>query len=119
MARSQGAEVIDFNSEHPVKAIQRLTGKIGVDRAIGAVGVDAVTAHAGPEQKDSKKLKEHFEQEVYQVAPATNPDGDNWLPGDAPSQAPAWAVDALAKAGTLELLVYILKQWSGSRLAKP
>ena len=32
MAREQGAEVIDFNQEHPVKAIQRLTGKIGVDR---------------------------------------------------------------------------------------
>jgi threonine dehydrogenase-like Zn-dependent dehydrogenase len=41
MARAQVAEVIDFNAEHPVEAIRRRTGGIGVDRAIDAVGVDA------------------------------------------------------------------------------
>lgn len=41
MARTQGAEVIDFNAEDPVETIRRLTGGIGVDRAIDAVGVDA------------------------------------------------------------------------------
>jgi len=30
--------VIDFNAEDPVEAIRRLTGGIGVDRAIDAVG---------------------------------------------------------------------------------
>jgi threonine dehydrogenase-like Zn-dependent dehydrogenase len=34
------------------------------------------------------------------TAPKTRPQGDNWIPGDAPSQVLAWAVDALAKAGT-------------------
>ena len=32
MARVQGAEVINFCAEDPVKAIRRLTGGIGVDR---------------------------------------------------------------------------------------
>ena len=48
MAREQGAETIDFNKEHPVEALRRLTGGIGVDRAIDAVGVDAVSAHERP-----------------------------------------------------------------------
>ena len=41
MARCQGAEVINFDIEDPVATLQRLTGGIGVDRAIDAVGVDA------------------------------------------------------------------------------
>ena len=41
------------------------------------------------------------EQESRANAPETNPDGDNWHPGDAPSQALQWAVRSLAKAGTL------------------
>jgi threonine dehydrogenase-like Zn-dependent dehydrogenase len=41
---------------------------------------------------------------VKAVAPETNPDGDLWRPGDAPSQALEWAVDALAKAGTLSII---------------
>ena len=38
------------------------------------------------------------------VAPKIKPDGDNWHPGDAPSQVLLWAVDALAKAGTLSIV---------------
>ena len=40
-ARSLGAEVINFDAEDPVEAIMALTGGIGVDRVIDAVGVDA------------------------------------------------------------------------------
>lgn len=36
MARTQGSEIIDFQAENPVQAILRLTGGIGVDRAIDA-----------------------------------------------------------------------------------
>ncbi|HZS08784.1 MAG TPA: zinc-dependent alcohol dehydrogenase [Blastocatellia bacterium] len=104
MARAQGAEVIDFNREDPVEAIRRLTGKIGVDRAIDAVGVDAVTAHHGPAARKARENRQQFEQELQQIAPETNPDGDNWVPGDAPSQALMWAVEALAKAGTLSVI---------------
>lgn len=102
-AQRLGAEIIDFNEEHPVATIQRLTGGIGVDRAIDAVGVDAERAHHGAAKPDRGERKEH-EREVDQVAPKQNPQGDNWHPGDAPSQALSWAVEALAKAGTLSII---------------
>jgi len=87
-----------------VKAIQGLTGKIGVDRAVDAVGVYACTAHAGPAAKDAVEHKRQFAEEVATVAPKTKPRDGNWNPGDAPSQALSWAVDALAKAGTLAVI---------------
>lgn len=48
MARNLGAEVIDFNAEDPVEAIQSLTGGIGVDRVIEAVGADSNRPDNGP-----------------------------------------------------------------------
>ncbi len=104
MARAQGAEVIDFNAEDPVEIIQQLTGGIGVDRAIDAVGVDATRPHSGPATEQSNEQAQQFQQEVEQIAPQANPQGDNWHPGDAPSQALTWAVQALAKAGTLSII---------------
>jgi threonine dehydrogenase-like Zn-dependent dehydrogenase len=104
MARSQGAEVINFDEEHPVETIKRLTGDIGADRAIDAVGVDAEHAHSGPAAKEGKKQAAEFEKEQKEIAPKQNPDGPLWQPGDAPSQVLAWAVDALAKAGTLSII---------------
>ncbi|WP_447980051.1 zinc-dependent alcohol dehydrogenase [Candidatus Nitrospira bockiana] len=104
MARAQGAEVIDFQAEDPVQAILRLTGGIGVDRAIDAVGVDATLPHRGPAAEQLEGRREQFEEELKQIAPATNPQGDNWHPGDAPSLALDWAVEALAKAGTLAII---------------
>ncbi|MFY0528660.1 zinc-dependent alcohol dehydrogenase [Archangium gephyra] len=103
-ARTLGAEVINFDVEDPVEAILRLTGGIGVDRAIDAVGVDAMHAHHGPAAKTARKEKAEFKRELKEVAPNTNPDGDNWVPGDAPAQAVMWAVEALAKAGTLAII---------------
>jgi threonine dehydrogenase-like Zn-dependent dehydrogenase len=38
------------------------------------------------------------------VAPKTNPQDGNWEPGDAPSQALTWAVETLAKAGSLSII---------------
>lgn len=104
MARAQGAEVIDFNAEDPVDTIRRLTGGSGADRAIDAVGVDANRPRQGPAADKSAQMKSWFRQEVREVAPKTNPEGDNWRPGDAPSQALIWAVEALAKAGTLSIV---------------
>jgi threonine dehydrogenase-like Zn-dependent dehydrogenase len=104
MARAQGAEVIDYNAESPIEAIHRLTGGIGVDRAIDAVGVDANRPTDGPAYKQGKMQKKQFAQEVDEIAPKTNPEGDNWHPGDAPSQVVEWAVAALAKAGTLSII---------------
>lgn len=80
MARRQGAETIDFDQEEPVATLKRLTAGIGVDRAIDAVGVDAEHAAHG------------------------HGDSGQWQPGDAPDQALQWAVEALAKAGTLSII---------------
>lgn len=104
MARVQGAEVIDFNAEDPVEIIQQLTGGIGVDRAIDAVGVDATRPQSGPAAQQADQQAQQFQQELQQIAPQTNPQGDNWHPGDAPSLALTWAVQALAKAGTLSII---------------
>lgn len=103
-ASNQGAEIVDYNAENPVEAIRRLTGGIGADRAIDAVGVDANQPNGGlaawfPSAERSRDAKEQAE-----VAPKTNPKGDNWHPGDAPSQVLEWAVEALAKAGTLSVI---------------
>jgi len=48
VARRLGAEAIDYNQEEPVATIMELTGGIGVDRAIDAVGVDANMPTSGP-----------------------------------------------------------------------
>ncbi len=104
MARTIGAEVIDFNAEDPVEVIQDLTMGTGVDRAIDAVGVDANRPDSGPAAKLAQEQAQEFQQELQQVAPQTNPQGDNWHPGNAPSQALTWSVQALAKAGTLSII---------------
>lgn len=106
MARAQGAEIINFDEDDPVKMLKALTGEIGVDRAIDAVGVDAVHAHHGPAAKQAAKQKQQFAEETEQVTEgkkAKSKDG-NWVPGDAPSQALRWAIDGLAKAGTLSII---------------
>jgi threonine dehydrogenase-like Zn-dependent dehydrogenase len=95
MARDQGAEIIDFSKEDPVEVIKGFTGGIGADRVIDAVGVDAVSAG-----QDGRKGK----PELRKVAPVTGEKGDNWHPGDSPSQALQWAVQAIAKAGTLAVI---------------
>jgi threonine dehydrogenase-like Zn-dependent dehydrogenase len=104
MARAQGAEVIDFNVDDPMETLLGLTDGIGVDRAIDAVGVDANRPHRGPGAKKAKDQVGEFERELKEVAPETNPHDGNWKPGDAPSQALTWAVEGLAKAGTLSII---------------
>ncbi|NSX17596.1 glutathione-dependent formaldehyde dehydrogenase [Cupriavidus taiwanensis] len=103
MARAQGAEVVNFDAEDPVQTIVELTGGIGVDRAIDAVGVDAMHAHHGPAAQDPSIPGS--EQEAARLAPHAHPsEQGNWVPGDAPAQALDWAIRALAKAGTLSII---------------
>ena len=104
MARRQGAETINFEEEHPVKVIQELTGGVGVDRAIDAVGVDAQRPHSGPASKEASAKADKFKEQLSEVAPKTKPKNGNWIPGDAPSQVLDWAAKALAKAGTLSII---------------
>ena len=104
-ARMQGAEPIDFDREDPVEVIKALTGGIGVDRVIDAVGIDAVRPSGGPAAEAADQQAEQFDRERDQVAPETNVASDGtWTPGDAPSQALRWAVQAVAKAGTVGII---------------
>ncbi|MEO3859964.1 zinc-dependent alcohol dehydrogenase [Acrocarpospora sp. B8E8] len=101
-ARLQNAETIDFNAEDPVEVVRELTGGIGADRVIEAVGVDAESPKAGPAAGGADRAA--FERERRQVAPRTNVEDGHWVPGDAPSQALRWAVEMAAKAGTIGII---------------
>jgi threonine dehydrogenase-like Zn-dependent dehydrogenase len=104
VARRQGAEIINFDEDDPVETIKNLTGGIGVDCAIDAVGVDAECPHHGPASAKAQQKKQMYQMELQQIAPVQRPAGENWKPGDAPSQAQEWATEALAKAGTLAII---------------
>lgn len=97
-ARLQGAEVINFREEDPVETVKELTGGIGCDRVIDAVGVDAMGPEGGPE------VAQRRAQQLEQIAPRTNPTNGNWNPGNAPTQALDWAVECVAKAGTIGII---------------
>ena len=105
MARAQGAETVNFDEEHPVEALRRLTGGFGPDVCIDVVGVDAYHAHQGPAAKLDTAQEQKFAQEMRQNNPAGyKPKDGNWVPGDAPSQALQWEVEAVAKAGTVSII---------------
>ncbi|MBV9454101.1 MAG: glutathione-dependent formaldehyde dehydrogenase [Rubrobacter sp.] len=101
MARAQGTEVINFDEEDPVEAIFNLTGGIGVDRIIEAVGVDAMSSRTA---STGEVTEGDFQEELNRVAPETNPQGDTWVPGDAPPQSMVWAAQAVMKAGVIGVI---------------
>lgn len=105
-ARELGAETVDFEREDPVKAILDLSGGIGADRVIDAVGVDAEHPEHGFARLRSiaSGLEREQRELVRRVAPRQNPHDGHWRPGRGPSQALEWAVGACAKAGTLSIV---------------
>lgn len=106
MARHQGAEIVNFENEDPVQKIKDLTDGIGVDRAIDAVGVDAQHPHHGPAAQQAQKTaqKSTKDRKAAMQGASPRPSNGNWHPGDAPTQVLNWAVEALAKAGTLSII---------------
>jgi threonine dehydrogenase-like Zn-dependent dehydrogenase len=98
MARNQGAEVVDFSKEDPVETIKKLTGGVGVDSVIDAVGVDAEHAHSGPAKKSNTP------EDAKKVSPSARDEGEHFKAGDGPMQSLSWAVDAVAKAGTVAII---------------
>src|SRR3712207_1271939 len=105
MAREHGAEVVDFDAEDPVDVIRDLTGGIGPDRAIDAVGVHAEHVHSGPGADRTETPDEEFAREVEETAPEHREEGPFAL-GDrpAPTMALRWAVRTVAKAGTVGII---------------
>lgn len=104
MARNQGAEIVNFEEEDPVAAVLDLTGGIGVDRAIDAVGVDAERPHRGPASGKLEQMQKQFDSELEEIAPEAKSKGRDWHHGDAPSLVFSWALESLAKAGTLSII---------------
>jgi threonine dehydrogenase-like Zn-dependent dehydrogenase len=106
-ARDNGAEVINFERENAVDTIMDLTGGIGTDRAIDAVGVDAMHPHSTPATRLSEQQQQQFQEEVQEIVPerfSGQKESKRWHPGDAPSQALQWAVQSIAKAGTISIV---------------
>jgi threonine dehydrogenase-like Zn-dependent dehydrogenase len=77
IARKQGAETIDFSREEPPEVVKELTGGIGVDCVIEAIGVDAYKSAHPPKQ---------------------------WAKGDAPQKPLAGAIEMVAKAGHISVV---------------
>jgi threonine dehydrogenase-like Zn-dependent dehydrogenase len=102
MAQEQGAEVIHFEREDPVEALKGFTGGIGVDRVLDCVGVDANHPHNGHGVKNFFRAPQSITEKNTTLQSRTR--GDNWHPGDAPTQVLDWAVQSLAKAGTLSIV---------------
>jgi len=103
-ARARGAEAINFNTEDPVEVVEELTGGIGVDRVVDAVGVDAQRPKTGPAAEAAQQQAQEFDRERSQVAPEQNPHDGIYVPGDAPSQSLQWAVQMVAKAGSIGVI---------------
>jgi len=83
-----------------MKVLKDLTGGVGVDRAIDAVGVDANAPTGGP----AKSSAEQHKGESEKIAPQRSPREGNWEPGSAPSIVLDWIVQSIAKAGTLSII---------------
>ncbi|MFC0398763.1 zinc-dependent alcohol dehydrogenase [Paraburkholderia rhizosphaerae] len=104
IARQQGAEGVNFDQEDPVQTILELTGGIGVDRAIDAVGVDAVRADKGAAAQSQQDKQHEFDEELSEIAPRQSQHDGHWQPGSGPSQVLRWAVQSVAKAGTVSVI---------------
>jgi len=102
-ARGLGAEVVDFNEVDPVQAVLELTNGAGADCVIDAVGIDAQRPARGPAAPSGDEASS-FDAEVEQIAPDARTDGEQWRPGDAPSQAARWAVAMTAKYGRIGII---------------
>jgi threonine dehydrogenase-like Zn-dependent dehydrogenase len=103
MARQQGAQTVNFDEVEPVEAIVKLTDGDGARRIIDAVGIDAQHAHGGPAKPGLfGKLGDAVEQRL--VEPAVKTLGHHFVGGDRPNQVLKWAVEAIAKGGTLSII---------------
>ncbi|WP_083590091.1 zinc-dependent alcohol dehydrogenase [Aurantimonas sp. 22II-16-19i] len=104
-AQELGAEIVNFEEENPIEAVRELTGGIGPDRAIDVVGVDAFKPVKGPMREVVEKRAEMYAMQVKQIAESSAAtDAAHYAAGDAPSLSLEWAVESLAKAGTLSII---------------
>lgn len=104
-AEAQGAIIINFDQHDPVSELRSLTNNKGPTKIIDAVGIDAQKPQCcGLNYLTSLFKTPYYKAELKMIAPKTNPQGSQWVPGDAPSQVFEWAVQAIAKAGILSII---------------
>ncbi len=66
--------------------------------------MDGESPKSGPAAGKARQQDDEHRQQLRQIAPKTNQQDQQWKPGDAPTQAHWWAIEALAKAGTLAII---------------
>ena len=66
--------------------------------------VDGVITAISDAAAKGEEQAEQFAQEVAEVAPSTNVQGDNWVPGNAPSQVSQWSVETVRKYGRIGII---------------
>jgi threonine dehydrogenase-like Zn-dependent dehydrogenase len=102
IAREQGAEAINFDDVNPVQAVLDLTRGIGPDRAIDAVGASAKSPKTATEYSLMDDRVARIERQRSQVY--ADSVFDESQPFEEPMQALHWAVESIAKSGTLAII---------------
>ncbi|MHB8285390.1 MAG: zinc-binding dehydrogenase [Caulobacteraceae bacterium] len=103
LARRQGAETINFGEVDPSEQLVKMTDGDGPMRIIDAVGVDAQHAHHG-DAKPGLLERHQIAKEQKTIEPEAHTSGHHFVAGDNPTQVLDWAVEAIAKAGTLSII---------------
>jgi threonine dehydrogenase-like Zn-dependent dehydrogenase len=102
IAREQGAEAIDFDEVNVVQAVLDLTRGIGPDRAIDAVGASAESPKASTDGSLAGDRMARIERQRSQVYDDSMDDESQAVA--EPMQALYWAVESIAKSGTLAIV---------------
>lgn len=104
MASRQGAAIINYDHDDPVKVLKQLTNGYGPDGVIDAVGVDAQHPSDGPAAAKGvlNSMSNAVEQKM--VAPWTVLFGDQWRQGNAPSQVLQWCVESVRNSGVISIV---------------
>jgi threonine dehydrogenase-like Zn-dependent dehydrogenase len=102
-ARRQGAEVINFDEVDVREAVLKLTNGDGATSVIDLVGVDAQHPQHGP---GAPGLLDKAKAAINQVLtePTAHQHGEHWIAGDKPTQVLEWAVQCVAKVGTIAII---------------
>jgi threonine dehydrogenase-like Zn-dependent dehydrogenase len=103
IAREQGAEAINFDEVDAVQAVLDLTRGIGPDRAIDAVGASAQSPKRSLDDSLADDHLARIERQRSQVYEDSVYDEES-QPADEPTQALRWAVESIAKSGTLAII---------------
>jgi threonine dehydrogenase-like Zn-dependent dehydrogenase len=102
-AARQGAQVINFDEVDVKDAVLKLTDGDGAPKVIDMVGVDAQHPQHGPGAPGLlEKTKQAFDR--LMAEPQGHKHGDHFIPGDNPAQVLEWAVQCVAKVGTIAIV---------------